>query len=168
MKKLFILLLLLGCDLEPPQKEISVQIDSFRGRIEIMDVPWYTTHIIRGKVAGGEDGMKIRWYTDMYWDRTDSSGYLKMIENELYGQWYDSYKDTITYRYRNLANHVPIVEPYSIVDEDGRFKMLVQPVKTMQGCLTCKDYKHKNGSFMWLWWEVNDVILDSMEIFLMD
>ena len=96
------------------------------------------------------------------------SGYLKMIENELYGQWYDSYKDTITYRYRNVANHVPIVEPYSVVDEDGRFKMLVQPVKTMQGCLTCKGYKHKNGSFMWLWWEVNDVVLDSIEIFLMD
>ena len=168
MKKLFILLLLLGCDLEPPQKEISVQIESFRGRIEIMDTPWYTTHIIRGKVAGGEDGMKIKWYTDMYWDRTDSSGYLKMVPNELYGQWYDSYKDTITYRYRNLANHIPIVEPYSVVDEDGRFKMLIQPVKTMQGCMTCDGYKHKNGSFMWLWWEVNDVVLDSMEIFLMD
>ena len=94
--------------------------------------------------------------------------YLKMIQNELYGQWYDSYKDTITYRYRNQANHVPIVEPYSIVDKDGRFKMLVQPVKTMQGCMTCDGYKYKNGSFMWLWWEVNDVIIDSMEIFLMD
>ena len=168
MVRFLLLLFLIGCDLEPPEKEISVQIDSFKGRIEIMDTPWYTTHIIRGKVAGGEDGMKIKWYTDMYWDRTDSSGYLKMVPNELYGQWYDSYKDTITYRYRNLANHVSIVEPYSVVDEDGRFKMLVQPVKTMQGCLTCKGYKHKNGSFMWLWWEVNDVILDSMEIFLMD
>ena len=80
MKKL-LLLLLIGCDLEPPQKEISVQIESFAGRMEIMDVPWYTTHIIRGKVAGGEEGMKIRWYSDMYWDRTDSSGYLKMIQN---------------------------------------------------------------------------------------
>ena len=83
MVRFLLLLLLLGCDLEPPQKEISVQIDSFRGRIEIMDTPWYTTHIIRGKVAGGEEGMKIRWYTDMYWDRTDSSGYLKMMQNEL-------------------------------------------------------------------------------------
>ena len=77
MKKLLILLLLLGCDLEPPQKEMSVQIDSFKGRIEIMDTPWYTTHIIRGKVAGGEEGMKIRWYTDMYWDRTANNRRIK-------------------------------------------------------------------------------------------
>ena len=168
MKKLLILLLLLGCDLEPKQKEVVVQIEPFAGRIEIMDTPWYTTHIIRGKVAGATDGMKIRWYTDMYWDRTDSSGYLKMIQNELYGKWYDVYKDTITYRYRNLANHVPIVEPYSIVDKNGGFRLLVQPVKTMQGCMTCTDWRYRNGSFMWLWWEVNDVVIDSMEIFLMD
>ena len=34
--------------------------------------------------------------------------------------------------------------------------------------MTCDGYKYKNGSFMWLWWEVNDVVIDSMEIFLMD
>ena len=83
MKKLLTLLLLLGCDLEPKQKELVVKIEPFNGRMEIMDVPWYTTHIIRGNVAGGEEGMKIRWYTDMYWDRTDSSGYLKMISTKI-------------------------------------------------------------------------------------
>ena len=170
MKKLLLLLLLfLSCDLEPKQKEVVVQIESFAGRMEIMDTPWYTTHIVRGKVVGGEEGMKIKWYTDMYWDRTDSSGYLQMLSrSEIYGKWHDVYKDTITYRYRDGANHIPIVEPYSIVNSSGNFRLLLSPVKTMQGCMTCPNPYLKNGSFMRLWWEVNEVLVDSMEIFLMD
>ena len=72
-------------------------------RIEIMDSVWLTPHIIRGNISSDDVdvvGMKIKWYSDMYWDLIDSTGYLKMIDNELYGSWYDIIDDTTTYRYK--------------------------------------------------------------------
>ena len=176
MKKLLLLLLLLiGCSLDSeetiPTYTYTLNVDH-PIRIEIMDVQWTTYHIVLGNISSDDvdvEGMKIKWYTDMYWDRTDSSGYLQMLSrSEIYGKWHDVYKDTITYRYRDGANHIPIVEPYSIVNSSGNFRLLLSPVKTMQGCMTCPNPYLKNGSFMRLWWEVNEVLVDSMEIFLMD
>jgi len=140
-------------------------------RIEIMDNSWLTPHIIHGSISSDDvdvHGMKIKWYTDMYWDLNDSTGYLKMIENELYGSWYDVFNDTTTYRYKINSRHIPIVQEYSVVEENGEFKMLLQPTWTMQGCMTCPLPQLKNGSFVNVWYEVNNTIVDTMEIFLMD
>ena len=140
-------------------------------RIEIRDTVWLTPHIVHGNISSDDvdvEGMKIKWYSDMYWDLIDSTGYLTMIDGELYGKWYDIIEDTTTYRYKMNSRHISIVEDYSIVDENGQFKMLLQPSWPMQGCITCPLPNFRNGSFARVWWEVNNVVVDTMEIFLMD
>tara|TARA_B100000212_G_C27256778_1_gene482652 strand:- start:39 stop:575 length:537 start_codon:yes stop_codon:yes gene_type:complete len=140
-------------------------------RIEIRDTVWLTPHIVHGNISSDDvdvEGMKIKWYSDMYWDLIDSTGYLTMIDGELYGKWYDIIEDTTTYRYKMNSRHISIVEDYSIVDENGQFKMLLQPAWPMQGCITCPLPNFRNGSFARVWWEINNVVVDTMEIFLMD
>ena len=46
--------------------------------------------------------------------------------------------------------------------------MLLQPAWPMQGCITCPLPNFRNGSFARVWWEINNVVVDTMEIFLMD
>ena len=50
----------------------------------------------------------------------------------------------------------PVTNYVSITDENGDFRNVIAPVRSMV------------GKSMWLWWEINCVMIDSQSIFLME
>jgi len=162
---LFFILLFVGCDdriEEPDRQHIIVtmlQID----RIEIRDNLWITPAPIWGHLESEEadvDRLVVHWWSNMYWDENDSNGHYKLLSNRRNRAiYYDNFgnRDTIDVNVDTLRW---TTDRYSEVDSLGYFYNTLTPTRVMQD--------KGSGSFMKLYWSIENTIIDSQEIFLMD
>ena len=162
---LFFILLFVGCDdriEEPDRQHIIVtmlQID----RIEIRDNLWITPAPIWGHLESEEadvDRLVVHWWSNMYWNENDSSGHYKLLPNRRNrAVWYDNFgnRDTMDVNVDTLRW---TTDRYSEVDSLGYFYNTLTPTRVMQD--------KGSGSFMKLYWSIENTIIDSQEIFLMD
>ena len=104
--------------------------------------------------------MVVNWFSDMYWDENDSSGYYKLLCGRCdEAVWYDmdGTTDTTTIDISELRW---VTQRSSVTDSLGNFYNVLTPVTTMIG--------HDGyGSWMWLWWSIEGTVIDSQEIYLM-
>ena len=166
MKKLlFLLLLLFNCDdrVEDPKKSNIIVTMLRVDRIEILDWLWITPAPIWGNLESDEvdvEGMVVHWWSNMYWDEDDSSGHYKLLSNRRNrAVWYDNFgnRDTIDVDVDTLRW---TTDRYSEVDSLGYFFNVLRPVRVMQD--------KGSGSYMKLFWSIENTLIDSQEIFLMD
>jgi len=162
---LFFILLFVGCDdgiEELDRQHIIVtmlQID----RIEIRDNLWITPAPIWGHLESEEadvDRLVVHWWSNMYWNENDSSGHYKLLPNRRNrAVWYDNFgnRDTMDVNVDTLRW---TTDRYSEVDSLGYFYNTLTPTRVMQD--------KGSGSFMKLYWSIENTIIDSQEIFLMD
>tara|TARA_R100001463_G_scaffold47735_3_gene96796 strand:- start:21 stop:536 length:516 start_codon:yes stop_codon:yes gene_type:complete len=162
---LFFIILFVGCDdriEEPDRQHIIVtmlQID----RIEIRDNLWITPAPIWGHLESEEadvDRLVVHWWSNMYWNENDSSGHYKLLPNRRNrAVWYDNFgnRDTMDVNVDTLRW---TTDRYSEVDSLGYFYNTLTPTRVMQD--------KGSGSFMKLYWSIENTIIDSQEIFLMD
>ena len=161
MKKLLLLLLLLGCDdrVEDPSKSNIIVTMLRVDRIEIHDWLWITPAPIWGHLESEEvdvQGMVVHWWSNLYWDEDDSSGHYRLLPNRRNKAiWYDNFgnRDTMDV---NVDTLKWITDEYSTVDSAGYFYNTLTPTKMMQ------------DRFMKLYWSIENTLVDSQEIFLMD
>ena len=165
MKKLLFLLLILGCDdrvKDPTETNIIVtmlRID----RIEILDNIWITPVPIWGHLKSEDapvDRLVVHWWSNMYWNENDSTGHYKLLpKRRNKAIWYDNFgnRDTVDVNVDTLRW---TTDEYSIVDSAGYFYNTLTPVKVMQG--------KGSGSWLKLYWSIENTLVDSQEIFLMD
>jgi len=166
MKWLLFILLILSCDDRiKKETESSIIVTMLRvNRIEILDNLWVTPSPIWGHLESEEvriDGTVVHWWSNMYWDENDSSGYYKLLPNRRNrAVWRDDFgnRDTVDVNVDTLRW---ITDEYSQVDSLGYFYNTLTPVRPMQG-------HNLMGSFMMLYWSINNTLIDSQEIFLMD
>ena len=166
MKKIFwvilTLILLTGsCDdrVENPTKS-NVIVTMLRvDRIEILDNLWITPAPIWGHLESEEadvERLVVHWWSNMYWDEDDSSGHYRLLSNRRNKAiWYDNFgnRDTMDVNVDTLRW---ITDRYSEVDSLGYFYNTLTPTKMMQ------------DKFMKLYWSIENTLVDSQEIFLMD
>ena len=166
MKKLlFLLLLLFNCDdrVEDPKKSNIIVTMLRVDRIEILDWLWITPAPIWGNLESDEvdvEGMVVHWWSNMYWDEDDSSGHYKLLSNRRNrAVWYDNFgnRDTIDVDVDTLRW---TTDRCSEVDSTGYFFNVLRPVRVMQD--------KGSGSYMKLFWSIENTLIDSQEIFLMD
>ena len=166
MKKLlFLLLLLFNCDdrVEDPKKSNIIVTMLRVDRIEILDWLWITPAPIWGNLESDEvdvEGMVVHWWSNMYWDEDDSSGHYKLLSNRRNrAVWYDNFgnRDTMDIDVDTLRW---TTDRYSEVDSLGYFFNVLRPVRVMQD--------KGSGSYMKLFWSIENTLIDSQEIFLMD
>ncbi len=162
---IWIILLFFGCDdrvEDPVQANVVVTMLRVE-RIEIMDHIWTTPTFIWGHLESEETDVErlvVHWWSNMYWDEDDSSGHYKLLTNRRNkGIWYDNFgnRDTVDINVDTLRW---ITEKYSVVDSTGYFYNILTPVKVMQN--------KGSGSYMKLFWSIENTLVDSQEIFLMD
>ena len=161
MKKLLLLLLLLGCDdrVEDPSKSNIIVTMLRVDRIEIHDWLWITPAPIWGHLESEEvdvQGMVVHWWSNLYWDEDDSSGHYRLLPNRRNRAiWYDNFgnRDTMDVNVDTLRW---ITDEYSTVDSLGYFYNTLTPTKMMQ------------DRFMKLYWSIENTLIDSQTIFLMD
>ena len=166
IKRLLILLLLLGCDDKvEEEREANVIVTMLRvPRIEILDNLWITPAPIWGHLESEElpvERMVVHWWSNMYWDENDSSGYYKLLSNRRNkAVWYDDFgnRDTVNVNVDTLRW---TTDEHSTVDSLGYFYNTLTPVRPMQGY-------NLMGSFMMLYWSIENTLIDSQKIFLMD
>ena len=167
MKKLLLTLtLLFGCDDRIKEEtESSIIVTMLRvDRIEILDNLWVTPSPMWGNLEAQDidvERLVVHWWSNMYWDENDSSGYYKLLPNRRNrAVWRDDFgnRDTVDVDVDTLRW---ITDSYSIVDSLGYFYNTLTPVRPMQG-------HNLMGSFMMLYWSINNTLIDSQEIFLMD
>ena len=166
MKKIFWVILILtlltgSCDdrVEDPDKS-NVIVTMLRvNRIEIHDWLWITPAPIWGHLESEETDVErlvVHWWSNMYWDEDDSSGFYRLIPNRRNKAiWYDNFgnRDTMDVNVDTLRW---ITDEYSTVDSLGYFYNTLTPTKMMQ------------DRFMKLYWSIENTLIDSQEIFLMD
>ena len=166
MKKIFWVILILtlltgSCDdrVEDPDKS-NVIVTMLRvNRIEIHDWLWITPAPIWGHLESEETDVErlvVHWWSNMYWDEDDSSGFFKLLPNRRNKAiWYDNFgnRDTMDVNVDTLRW---ITDEYSTVDSLGYFYNTLTPTKMMQ------------DRFMKLYWSIENTLIDSQEIFLMD
>tara|TARA_Y100000592_G_scaffold96988_1_gene166677 strand:+ start:195 stop:725 length:531 start_codon:yes stop_codon:yes gene_type:complete len=170
----FILFLLLGffiftiinsCDdrVEEPN-EANIVVTMLKvDRIEILDWLWVTPYPIWGHLHSDDvmvERMVVHWWTNMYWDEDDSSGHYKLLPNRRNKAiWYDNFgnRDTMDVNVDTLRW---ITDKHSIVDSMGYFYNTLTPTRVMQN--------KGSGSYMKLYWSIENTLVDSQEIFLMD
>ena len=166
MKKLlFLLLILFNCDdrVEDPNKSNIIVTMLRVDRIEILDWLWITPAPIWGNLESDEvdvEGMVVHWWSNMYWDEDDSSGHYKLLSNRRNrAVWYDNFgnRDTMDVDVDTLRW---TTDRYSEVDSLGYFFNVLRPVRVMQD--------KGSGSYMKLFWSIENTLIDSQEIFLMD
>ena len=162
---IWLLLLFLGCDdrvKDPTEANIIVtmlRID----RIEILDNIWITPAPIWGHLESEDapvDRLVVHWWSNMYWNENDSTGHYKLLPNRRNRAiWYDNFgnRDTVDVNVDTLRW---TTDEYSIVDSAGYFYNTLTPVKVMQG--------KGSGSWLKLYWSIENTLIDSQEIFLMD
>ena len=170
MKKIFWVILILtlltgSCDdrVEDPDKS-NVIVTMLRvNRIEIHDWLWITPAPIWGHLESEETDVErlvVHWWSNMYWDEDDSSGFYKLLPNRRNKAiWYDNFgnRDTMDVNVDTLRW---ITDRYSTVDSLGYFHNTLMPVRVMQD--------KGSGSEMKLYWSIENTLIDSQEIFLMD
>jgi len=166
LKKIFWVILILtlltgSCDdrVEDPDKS-NVIVTMLRvNRIEIHDWLWITPAPIWGHLESEETDVErlvVHWWSNMYWDEDDSSGFYKLLPNRRNKAiWYDNFgnRDTMDVNVDTLRW---ITDEYSTVDSLGYFYNTLTPTKMMQ------------DRFMKLYWSIENTLIDSQEIFLMD
>ena len=102
----------------------------------------------------------VHWWSNMYWDEDDSSGHYKLLPNRRNRAiWYDNFgnRDTVDVNVDTLRW---TTDEYSTVDSLGYFYNTLTPVKVMQD--------KGSGSWMKLYWSIENTLIDSQTIFLMD
>ena len=136
IKKLIILLLLLGCD-DRTEEPANVIVTILRvPRIEILDNLWITPAPIWGHLESEDadvERLVVHWWSNMYWDEDDSSGHYKLLSNRRNKAiWYDNFgnRDTMDVNVDTLRWTTDV---YSIVDSAGYFYNTLTPSKVMQG-----------------------------------
>ena len=165
-KYLFGLLLILSCDdrvEEPNQANVIVTMLRVE-RIELLNNLWVTPSPMWGHLESNDtvvDRLVVHWWTNMYWDEDDSSGYYKLLPNRRNkAVWYDDFgnRDTVNVNVDTLRW---ITDEYSLVDSLGYFYNTLTPVRPMRGY-------DRMGRVMKLYWSIENTLVDSQEIFLMD
>ena len=165
MKILLLLLLFLGCDdrvEEPDESRIIVTMLRIE-RIEILDNIWITPAPIWGHLESevvDVERLVVHWWRNMYWDENDSSGHYRLLPNRRNKAiYYDNFgnRDTVDVNVDTLRW---TTDKYSTVDSLGYFYNTLTPVKIMQD--------KGLGSLMKLYWSIENTLIDSQEIFLMD
>ena len=165
MKKLLLLLLLLGCDdrVEDPRKSNIIVTMLRVDRIEIYDWLWITPAPIWGHLESEEvdvEGMVVHWWSNLYWDEDDSSGHYRLLPNRRNRAiWYDNFgnRDTMDVNVDTLRW---ITDVTSVADSFGYFYNTLRPTRVMQN--------KGSGSYLKLYWSIENTLVDSQEIFLMD
>tara|TARA_R100001463_G_scaffold132048_2_gene192436 strand:+ start:107 stop:604 length:498 start_codon:yes stop_codon:yes gene_type:complete len=165
MKKLLLLLLLLGCDdrVEDPSKSNIIVTMLRVDRIEIHDWLWITPAPIWGHLESEEvdvQGMVVHWWSNLYWDEDDSSGHYRLLPNRRNRAiWYDNFgnRDTMDVNVDTLRW---VTDVTSVTDSLGYFYNTLRPIKVMQD--------KGSGSYLKLYWSIENTLIDSQEIFLMD
>ena len=166
MRKYLIgLLLFFSCDdrvEEPDESRIIVTMLRVN-RIEILDNIWITPAPIWGHLESevvDVERLVVHWWSNMYWDEDDSSGHYKLLPNRRNKAiYYDNFgnRDTMDVDVDTLRW---TTDKYSTVDSSGYFYNTLTPTKVMQG--------KGSGSYMKLYWSIENTIIDSQEIFLME
>ena len=165
MKKLLLLLLLLGCDdrVEDPSKSNIIVTMLRVDRIEIHDWLWITPAPIWGHLESEEvdvEGMVVHWWSNLYWDEDDSSGHYRLLPNRRNRAiWYDNFgnRDTMDVNVDTLRW---VTDVTSVADSFGYFYNTLRPTRVMQN--------KGSGSYLKLYWSIENTLIDSQEIFLMD
>jgi len=167
LKKTFWVILILtlltgSCDdrIEDPDKSNIIVTMLRVSRIEILDNLWITPAPIWGHLES-EDGVPVErlvvhWWSNMYWNENDSSGHYRLLPNRRNKAiWYDNFgnRDTVDVNVDTLRW---TTDKYSEVDSLGYFYNTLTPTKMMQ------------DKFMKLYWSIENTLIDSQEIFLMD
>ena len=166
MKKIFWVILILtlltgSCDdrIEDPDRS-NVIVTMLRiSRIEILDNLWITPAPIWGHLESEEadvERLVVHWWSNMYWNENDSSGHYRLLPNRRNKAiWYDNFgnRDTVDVNVDTLRW---TTDKYSEVDSLGYFYNTLTPTKMMQ------------DKFMKLYWSIENTLIDSQEIFLMD
>ena len=165
IKKLLLLIILFGCDdriEEPNEARIIVTMQKVE-RIEILDNIWITPAPIWGHLESevvDVDRLAVHWWSNMYWNENDSSGHYRLLSNRRNKAiWYDNFgnRDTVDVNVDTLRW---TTDEYSTVDSAGYFYNTLTPTKVMQD--------KGSGSWMKLYWSIENTLIDSQEIFLMD
>ena len=161
-----ILVLITGsCDdrVEEPNESRIIVTMLRVNRIEILDNIWVTPAPIWGHLESevvDVERLVVHWWSNMYWDEDDSSGHYKLLSNQRNKAiYYDNFgnRDTIDVDVDTLRW---TTDEYSVVDSLGYFYNTLTPTKVMQG--------KGSGSYMKLFWSIENTIIDSQEIFLME
>lgn len=128
-------------------------------RIELSDHTWQTLVTMYGILESDNidvENMRIEWQSDMFWVVDDTTGYFRLdCRTCISGTWYDSDGTTtpMTYNFHTMA---PVTNQVSLADSEGSFGNVLAPVRSMV------------GRSMWLWWSINNTVVDSMSIYLME
>ena len=165
MKKLICLLILFCCDGRVEDtNEAKVIVTMLRvNRIEILDNLWITPYPLWGHLESVHtpvERLVVHWWCNLYWDENDSSGHYRLLPNRRNKAiWYDNFgnRDTMDVNVDTLRW---ITDRYSTVDSLGYFHNTLMPVRVMQD--------KGSGSEMKLYWSIENTLIDSQEIFLMD
>tara|TARA_B100000575_G_C23139564_1_gene662833 strand:+ start:4071 stop:4547 length:477 start_codon:yes stop_codon:yes gene_type:complete len=158
MKFFFILFFLFfSCE---DEKIAHVEVTMLRvPYVPLSVTEWETPIYIYGQLNSNNydvEGMIVNWYTDTYWDVSDSTSYYRLLCGDCdYGVRYDLDGTTDT-SLVNIYNLKWITDRSSVVDSLGYFYNVLRPVYPMR------------NSFMTLWWSIEGTVIDSQEIFLMD
>ena len=162
---LILVFLISGCDdrvKEPNESRIIVTMLRVE-RIEIQDNLWITPAPMWGHLESMDtpiDRLVVHWWSNMYWDEDDSSGHYRLLSNRRNKAiWYDNFgnRDTIDVNVDTLRW---TTDEYSTVDSLGYFYNTLTPIKVMQN--------KGSGSWMKLYWSIENTLVDSQAIFLMD
>ena len=166
MKKIiYIILLLFSCDGINSNKIANVEVTMLRiPYIPLSIYNWDTPIYMYGTLESNNfdvEGMVVNWFSDMYWDENDSSGYYRLLCGRCdEAVWYSMYGTTDTTTI-NIGQLRWVTQRSSIADSLGNFYNVLTPVSSMRG--------HDGmGSWMWLWWSIEGTVVDSQQIFLMD
>ena len=124
---------------------------------------WITDYTIYGRLESNNydvNRMVVNWFSDLYWDENDSTGYYKLLCGRCRNAvWHDMDGTTDTLEV-NISELRWITQKSSVADSLGNFYNLLSPVNSMRG-------HDEMGSWMWLWWSIEGTVIDSQEIYLM-
>ncbi|MEC8169844.1 MAG: hypothetical protein VX036_01300 [Pseudomonadota bacterium] len=158
-----LLILLVGCEspTEPTNIDpatVTVTMERIPN-IELNDYSWQTIKTVDGNLSSDDvdvENFRVEWSSDMYWSVHDTAGYFKLnCRTCRDGVWYGS-DGTTEEMILDLDIMAPVTNYVSITDENGDFRNVIAPVRSMV------------GKSMWLWWEINCVMIDSQSIYLME
>tara|TARA_Y100000310_G_C20621240_1_gene783403 strand:- start:561 stop:1184 length:624 start_codon:yes stop_codon:yes gene_type:complete len=125
--------------------------------INLNDHSWQTLRTLWGEMSSDDFDVthtRVEWKSDMFWVVYDTTGYFKIdCRTCETGTWYDTDGSTenMSYDFHTMS---PVTNQVSLVDDEGVFGNVIAPVRSMR------------GDAMWLWWSINNTVLDSMLIVL--
>ena len=166
MKKIILILLVLfSCRGNDLNEVANIEVTMLRiPYVPLMVSVWETPVYMYGTLESNNfdvEGMVVNWFSNMYWDENDSSGYYRLLCGRCdEAVWYgiNGTTDTTTIDIGELRW---VTEKSSITDSLGNFYNVLTPVSSMRGY-------DRMGSWMWLWWSIEGTVVDSQQIFLMD